>query len=38
MIDKDSRPGWQPATLDAVDAEAVDGLFRRSAPTELELA
>lgn len=28
LIDKDGKPGWQPATAEAVDDEAVDEVFR----------
>jgi len=27
IVDKDNRPAWQPATLDAVDAEAIEAAF-----------
>ena len=27
IIDKDNRPAWQPATLDAVDAGAIEAAF-----------
>ena len=38
LVDKDRMPGWSPATLEAVDPEAVESLFAPLAPGEPELA
>ncbi|GMA75436.1 hypothetical protein GCM10025880_18530 [Methylorubrum aminovorans] len=34
IIDKDNRPAWQPATLDAVDGAAIETAFAPPDPAE----
>lgn len=38
LIDKDNRPRWEPASLDAVKREAIEHYFASLGPQELEIA
>ncbi|MGO4570953.1 enoyl-CoA hydratase/isomerase family protein [Microvirga sp. 2TAF3] len=38
LVDKDGKPHWQPATLDAVDKAAIEGYFASLGVHELEIS
>ncbi len=38
LIDKDNQPRWEPATLEGVQRESIDGYFASLGPQELEIA
>ncbi|HVY59720.1 MAG TPA: enoyl-CoA hydratase/isomerase family protein, partial [Xanthobacteraceae bacterium] len=38
IVDKDGEPHWKPATLEAIDAEAVARHFAPLGDKELEIA